>query len=213
MTAIVWDKVGERRYETGIDRGVLYPPGGDAVPWNGLTSVTESRAREVKSFYMDGIKYLDQSVPGSYSAKLQAFTYPEELDALLGNPELSRGVTIYDQRASLFHLSYRSHIGNDLEGIDHGYKIHVVYNITASPSDVAFDTIGDSISPHGFEWELSGASNQMVGVRPTNHLSFDSRYVEPTLLSQIERYLYGTDTADPYLPGLIVLLGLLGILS
>src|SRR5205814_4672502 len=108
VTALIWDKVGDHKYETGVDHGVLYLTDGSAVPWNGLASVVESRTREVKSFYLDGTKYLDHIVPGDYSAKVQAFTYPDEMDALLGNVNFVPGVTIYDQWAHPFHLSYRT---------------------------------------------------------------------------------------------------------
>ena len=107
MTALEWDKVGERFYETGIDRGVLYPRFGDAVPWNGLTNVAEEIGREVKSYYMVGVKYLDHHVPGSYSAKLDAFTYPDVLDELTGVKVFAPGVFLHDQRSEVFHSQFR----------------------------------------------------------------------------------------------------------
>ena len=142
MTALVWDQVGERRYETGVDRGVLYPPIGNPVPWNGLVSVNETVSREVKPYYIDGIKFLDHHVPGSYAAKLVAFTYPDEMDGLVGTQEFSPGVFIHDQRSpKLFNLSYRTRVGNDLEGLDHGYKIHILYNLLATLDDVTYTTL------------------------------------------------------------------------
>ena len=127
MTALAWDRVGDRRYETGVDRGVLYLPDGTAVPWNGLTSVTETKSREVKSYFLDGVKFLDHYIPGTYEAKLSAFTYPDELEALLGSSEMAPGIVVYDQRANLFHLSYRTLIGNDIDGLDHGYQCAQAY--------------------------------------------------------------------------------------
>jgi hypothetical protein len=191
MTVLEWDKAGERRYETGIDRGVLYTRDGLAVPWNGLTSVTEAVGRDVKSYYLDGVKYLDQYVPGSYSAKLTAFTYPDELEALLGMREYYPGVFLHDQRPQLFHLSYRTRVGNDLEGTDHGYKIHIVYNVLAIPSDKDMNSLSDSANVAPFEWTLSGTPSVMFGVRPTAHVSLDSRRIGPGILYLLEGLLYG----------------------
>lgn len=209
MTELVWDQAGERRYETGIDRGVLYLPA-SVVPWNGLVSVTEDRSRDVKSYYIDGIKFLDRHIPGSYSSKLQAFTYPDELDELLGISEFAPGVQLHDQRTRLFHLTYRTGVGNDLVGLDHGYKIHILYNILANPSDVVFDSIGDkktSIKP--FEWNLSGTPQNVFGIRPTSHISLDSRRIDPDLLETVEGMIYGTSEDDPSLPDLVDLLALI----
>src|SRR4051794_35793639 len=121
MRALEWDKVGERFFETGVDRGVLYPPAGDAVTWNGLTGITENTTGEVKSFWLDGVKYLDHFVPGAYSAKLEAFTYPDILDELTGTKAYAPGVFLHDQRARGFSLSYRTGVGNDLNQ-ELGYK-------------------------------------------------------------------------------------------
>lgn len=200
MTALEWDKVGDRRYETGIDRGVLFLPNGSAVPWNGLTAVTENVGREVKSYYLDGIKYLDHYVPGSYSAKMSAFTYPDELETLLGVPEYASGVFLHDQRAKLFSLSYRTLIANDVDGTDHGYKVHIIYNILAIPSDNEMSSISDSTDVKPFEWNLTATPNVMLGIRPTAHISLDSRRIAPDLLTAIELLLYGSADDDPYLP-------------
>jgi len=208
MTALEWDKVGDRRYETGVDRGVLFPPSGSAVPWNGLTSITETVSREVKSYYIDGVKFLDHHIPGSYSAKLSAYTYPDELDQLLGMSEFVPGVFLHDQRIKLFHLSYRTLVGNDIDGTDHGYKVHIVYNVLAVPSDKAMDTISEQASVDPFEWDLTGTPNLMFGARPTAHISLDSRRIAPTTLELIEGLLYGTSDADPNLPTLVDLLAM-----
>jgi len=210
MTALAWGAVGDRRYETGIDRGVLYMLDGSAIAWNGLTGVNEVRTREIKSYYLDGVKYLDRHVPGSYAAKLTAFTYPDELEGLLGNPEFAPGVTVYDQKASYFHLSYRTGIGNDVDGKDHGYKIHVVYNVTASPSDVGIATLGESVVATPFEWNLVGTPQLLYGLRPTSHISIDSTRIDPDVLELVEAALYGTELTDATLPDLIDLLTLMG---
>lgn len=206
---LVWDEVGERRFETGIDRGVLFPPSGPAVPWNGLTSVTEVLTREVKSYYIDGIKYLDHHVPGSYAAKLQAFTYPDELEKLLGTTEFAPGVFLHDQgRVRLFNLSYRTRVGNDVDGIDHGYKVHILYNILATPSDQTFDSLGENLEPEPFEWNLTGTPPLMFGVRPTCHVSLDSRSIAPAMLDDLEELIYGTPLVDPNLPSFVDLMAM-----
>jgi hypothetical protein len=201
MTVLEWDKVGDRRYETGIDRGVLFPPNAPAVPWNGLTSVTETVSRDVKSYYLDGVKYLDHHVPGSYAAKLAAFTYPDELETLLGMTEYAPGVFLHDQRAKLFHLSYRTLVGNDVDGTDHGYKVHIVYNVLAIPSDKAMSSVSNQVSVEPFEWDLTGTPNVMFGIRPTAHISLDSRKITPVVLTTVEGLLYGTPYVDADHPG------------
>jgi hypothetical protein len=211
MTALAWDKVGDRRYETGVDHGVLYLPNGTAVAWNGLTAVSETRTREVKSYFIDGIKYLDYHVPGTYTAQLSAFTYPDELETLLGNPNWAPGVVIYDQHAKPFHLSYRTRVGNDLDGLDHGYKIHLVYNVLAVPGDVEMASLADNVEPTTFTWALTGVPNAMVGIRPTNHISVDSRTLAPAKLTLLEEMIYGSASgADAHLPAMIELLDTVG---
>jgi hypothetical protein len=208
MTALVWDQPGDHRYEAGIDRGVLYSPGGSAVPWNGLVSVSEGRSRELKSYYLDGVKYLDYSVPGAYSAKVQAFTYPEILDELIGNHELHLGLTVHDQRASCFNLSYRTKIGNDTDGENHGYNIHLIYNVLASQSDPTFNTIGESFSSATFEWTLVAVPNSPSGFRPSSHFSADSTRLPSDKLANLENYIYGTSSSDPAMPDLATLVSL-----
>jgi len=208
MTALAWDRVGDRRYETGVDRGVLYLPDGTAVPWNGLTSVTETKSREVKSYFLDGVKFLDHYIPGTYEAKLSAFTYPDELEALLGSPEMAPGIVVYDQRANLFHLSYRTLVGNDIDGLDHGYKIHLVYNILAVPDDVEMASLGGSVDPATFTWNLTGVPDQILGIRPTNHISLDSRKVDPEKFTMFETTIYGSDEDDPHLLPMIDMLNM-----
>lgn len=208
MTALAWDQVGDRRYESGVDRGVLYTRDGIAVPWNGLVSVTENTEREVKSYFIDGIKFLDHQVPSVYSAKLGAFTYPDELDELIGVSKFVPGVFVHDQRSKLFHLSYRTREGNDLEGPEADYKIHIVYNVLAVPSSAAFNSISNSPATALFEWSLTSAPPQMLGIRPTSHISLHSRSIDSTLLEILENLLYGTDDADPSLPDLVDLLAL-----
>lgn len=211
MTALEWGTVGDRRFETGVERGVLYLLDGSAVPWNGLTEITDDRASEIKSYWIDGVKYLDHYVPGAYSGKISAFTYPDEFDAVLGNADFAPGVITYDQPVSLFHLSYRTLIGNDIDGAEHGYLLHVLYNLTAKQGSVTAKTIGDQIEPNVFQWDILGTPPLMSGIRPTNHISFDSRHMNPATLAEVEALLYGTDDADPAIPDLVDLLAMVEV--
>lgn len=212
MTALVWDQAGERRYETGIDRGVLYPPNASVVPWNGLISVNEVVSREVKPFYIDGIKFMDHHVPGSYSAKLAAFTYPDAMDSLVGTEEFAPGFFVHDQRSpQLFNLSYRTRVGNDLEGLEHGYKVHILYNLLAILSDTTMSTLADSVEPQSFEWSIyaSPSHSPESGIRPTSHISLDSRRMDPLILLAIEATIYGSADKDPSLPRMVEFLSLM----
>lgn len=201
MAELVWDQVGERMYQTGIDRGVLYLPDGSGVPWNGLVSVTEIFSREVKAFYLDGVKYLENHTPGDFSADLKAFTYPDEFDAINGIVE-DDGVFYHDQRITSFGLSYRTKIGNDVSGTDHGYKLHILYNLRANPSDASYESIGERADPLVFNWRLSGVPVSTLNHKPTCHISIDSTKIDPVLLSVFEAKLYGTEDTDPELPPL-----------
>jgi hypothetical protein len=188
---------------------VLYPLDGDAVPWNGLISVNETLGQEVKSYYIDGVKFLDQSIPGAYFAKLSAFTYPDELDELVGIGEFAPGVFVHDQQTSkFFNLSYRTMVGNDSEGFSHGYKIHILYNLLAVLSDTTMGTIGESVAPQVFEWSVSGTPPPpLIGIRPTSHISLDSRRLDPERLATLEATLYGSEDQEPNLPNFNALLG------
>jgi hypothetical protein len=210
MARLEWDKVGERFFETGVDRGVLYLPSGVGVPWNGLSQVTENKSREVKSYYLDGVKYLDHFVPGAYAAQLQAFTYPDELDMLLGNTEFAPGVVLHDQQAKPFSLSYRTRLGNDLEGVEYGYRLHIVYNVTASPSGGAMVTLGDRQEASAFTWDLTAVPSQMFGIRPTAHVSLVSTAIDELLLGQLEDALYGSVGLGALLPDFIELMDMVG---
>jgi hypothetical protein len=202
MTAIAWDEVGTRRYEAGVDRGVIYLIDGSAVPWNGLVSVDEDTSREVKPFFLDGHKFLAAHILGPYSAKLKAFTYPDELDDVLGTAWISPGVRLHDQPAKTFTLSYRTKVGNDTEGLEHGYKLHVIWNILAVPSSNSNETIGATVEPEVFEWDLEAtatrhAAGTLGTFRPISHVSFDSRTMDPTYLAAVEAQIYGTEETAP----------------
>jgi hypothetical protein len=203
MATLVWDKIGERVYQTGVDRGVLYLHDGTAKVWNGLTSVEESSGLELKEFHLDGVKYLQTLVPGDFSGNLKAYTYPEEFESISGINTGFLGLGIYEQPVQSFNLSYRTRIGDDIAGTERGYKIHILYNITALPSSYTFDTFTDSaVQPIEFSWDLSGTPEKLEGFRPSVHVSIDSTKTTSELLKQLEDVLYGTSTSDPRLPSL-----------
>lgn len=203
MATLVWDQVGERIYQTGVDRGVLYLHDGRVAVWNGLTGIEEASDSELKSYYLDGVKYLETLIPGDFSGKLKAFTYPDEFDSVNGIEIGFLGFGIYNQPAKSFNLSYRTKIGNDMSGLEHGYKIHVLYNVFAVPDSYGFDTSSDSaVQPIEFGWTLSGIPEKLVGFRPIVHVSIDSTKLDPVDLKILEDILYGTNTQDPRLPPL-----------
>lgn len=201
MTALAWDEVGERTFETGVDRGVLYLASDQAVAWNGLTSVEEQSSRESQSFYLDGVKFLERVSPGDFSGVIRAYTYPVEFEVVQGVQEIYDGLSIYDQPSRSFSLSYRTKIGNDVDGEDHGYKLHILYNLIAIPDSVGYSSINESVTPIEFSWTLKGTPVSLTGFRPTVHISIDSR-ADPDRYAAVERLLYGTEDDDPVLPAL-----------
>lgn len=201
MTALVWDKIGERIFETGVDRGVLYLKDDTAVAWNGITGVEESSNPELKSLYLNGLKYLEYLSPGDYSAILKAITYPDEFESVGGIYKSINGISFYDQPVRSFSLSYRTKIGNDLDGEDHGYKIHIVYNVIADPATKVYASLGERIQPADFSWNLTGRPPDWsyFPTRPTSHIALDSRKIDPDILSSFEDILYGTESESPRL--------------
>jgi hypothetical protein len=199
VPALQWDQVGDRRFEAGVDRGVLYL-GDDAVAWNGLTGVDESPNTESRSFYQDGVKVLDVKVLGEYAATLKAYTYPDEFDQVLGIANDGKGLFIHDQRPRPFDLCYRTRIGNDVDGIDHGYRLHLLYSLMAVPNGTSFGTTESNVSPVEFSWALTSTPQDVTGYRPTAHLSIKSTDIDPGYMNFIESILYGTETSEAYLP-------------
>lgn len=200
MTALQWDQVGDRRYETGIDRGVLYLPDGTVAPWNGLTGIDSGGSSESESLYLDGVKFLERYKPGDFQASLKAFTYPDEFNVCLGNVEVHEGLTYHDQTIETFGLSYRTLIGNDVEGTALGYKIHLLYNLIAIPDNSSYSSLNESVSPLEFSWTLKGIPKNILGYKPTVHISIDSTKTDAARMEDVEELLYGTDTDDPRLP-------------
>ena len=201
MAKLVWDQTGERLYETGVDRGVLFVYDtdgneyGTGVPWNGLTAVNETPSgAESNPQYADNIKYLDLYSAEEFGATIEAFTYPEEFEECDGSAELARGVTIGMQNRKMFGFSYRTLVGNDTEGTDHGYKLHLVYGAKASPSEKNRSTVNDSPEAVTFSWEVTTTPVNVAGFKPTAHLVIDSTKADPTKLAELEKKLYGDDS-------------------
>ena len=211
MGKLQWDQTGERFYETGVDQGVLYLADGRGVPWNGLTAVDEASGNvNQTSYYIDGVRYFTQRSVGDYSATLKAFTYPDEFMEFDGYQEAADGLILDSQPVlNEFGLSYRTRVGNDIDGTDHGYKIHLAYHMTAVPSSRSFGTMGDSVDPMLFSWTISGTPEVLAGYRPTCHVIIDSRKVSPAMLAVVEEILYGSDISDARLPTLFELVDLL----
>lgn len=199
---LAWDKVGEKTFQTGIDRGVLYLNDGRAVAWNGLISVEEVTTAEIKPYYLDGVKYMNNVIPGDFQGKLKAFTYPEEFNEVNGIAVVSPGLFYHDQPVKSFGLSYRTGRGNDTKGLDLGYEIHILYNLVAIPDSVGFDTLtqDSQIKPYEFSWTLTGRPVKLEKNRPTVHISILSTETDPGILQVIEDILYGTDVSLPRLP-------------
>lgn len=206
MTALVWDQVGERVYETGVDHGVLYMPDEtgayiDGVAWNGLTGITESPSgAEPNAQYADNIKYLNLYSAEEFGATLEAFTYPDEFAVYDGLESPTPGVTVGQQSRKTFGLSYRTKIGSDLDGDDHGYKLHLVYGCTASPSEKAYNTINDSPEAIAFSWTIATVPVAVEDLRPTSIVTVDSTVVDADALAALETILYGSVGVDPRLP-------------
>jgi hypothetical protein len=203
---LVWDKVGERLYETGVDHGVLYIPdsGGsyvDGVAWNGLTSVSEAPSgAEPNAQYADNIKYLNLFSAEEFGATLEAFTYPDEFAQFDGLGTPTPGVVVGQQVRKPFGLSYRTKIGNDIDGDDHGYKIHLIYGCYASPSEKAYNTINDSPEAINFSWAITTTPVAVPGMKPTSQIVIDSTKVDADTLAALEQLLYGDTGVDPSLP-------------
>ncbi len=206
MAPLVWDEVGRRFYETGVDRGVLYIPNAqgdyvDGVAWNGLTSISETPSgAEPNAQYADNIKYLNLFSAEDFGATLEAFTYPDEFAQFDGLGIPADGVTVGQQFRRSFGLSYRSKLGNDVEGGDYGYKLHLIYGCVASPSEKAYNTINDSPEAIVFSWSISTTPVAVPGMKPTSIITIDSTKVDPATLAVLERRLYGDAAVDPSLP-------------
>lgn len=199
MATIQWNKIGDRLYEAGVDRGVLYLNDSAGVPWNGLLSVDDKSVGDSPaSYYADGAKFLVVASPTDFEATIQAFTYPEEFEICDGTQSITDGLKATQQPQQEFGLSYRTGIGSDLDDAL-GYKIHLIYNALATPSEKAYVTKTDDPSAMTFQWDITTTPDPIVGFRPTAHVVIDSTAIKPNLLVTIENILYGTDDDPPTL--------------
>lgn len=205
MSKLVWDEVGTRTFETGVDRGVLFPMKGGVyqkgVAWNGLTGVNEQPSGgEDNSIYADNIEYLNIKSAEKFGATIECYTYPDEWAQCDGSAELAKGVTIRQQTRSKFGFSYRSKIGNDTEGDDYGYTIHLVYGCSASPSEVNRQTVNETPEAISLSYSISTTPVLIEGFKPSAHLEINSTKCDPDKLAEFEKILYGDDDNESRLP-------------
>lgn len=205
MAKLVWDKTGERLYETGVKQGVLYVQESGAYPkgvaWNGLTAVTESPSgAEANPLYADDTKYLNLMSAEEFGGTIEAYMYPDEFKVCNGETELTTGVVIGQQARKSFGLCYRTTIGNDVDGNEHGYKLHLVYGALASVSEKSYATINDSPEAITFSWEFNTTPVNVTGHKPTSILTIDSTKVDAEKLAALEVKLYGSESEEAMLP-------------
>ena len=202
MAVLTWDQTGEKLYETGVQKGVLYPMDGavygKGVAWNGLTAVNETPSgAESTKLYADDIKYLDIRSAEEFGATIEAYSSPEEFDACDGTASLADGVNIGQQNRKGFGFCYRSTIGNDTEYNNYGYKLHIIYGLTASPSERSYSTVNDSPEAATLSWEVSSTPVNVAGFKPTSIVTINSKKINPEALKEIEDALYGTVEVEP----------------
>lgn len=205
MSKLVWDQTGERLYETGVRNGVLYIPTAGVyskgVAWNGLTAVTESPSgAEATPLYADDIKYLNLMSTEEFGATIEAYTYPDEFAECDGSAALVDGVYIGQQARKTFGLCYRTTLGNDVDGNDYGYKLHIIYGCLAAPSEKGYATINDSPEAITFSWEVSTTPVNVTGAKPTASITIDSTKADATKLAALEDILYGNESEEARLP-------------
>lgn len=201
MSKLIWGAAGERHFETGVDRGVLYLPGRDGIAWSGLTSVQESPSGgESKAYYIDGLKFANVSALEEFEATIEAFSAPYEFGECDGTAEVHRGLFVTEQPRKPFSFSYRTLIGNDLESTDFGYKLHIVYHALAESADRTYRSLSDDPSAEVRSWNITTQPSLIPGRKPTAHLVIDSRRVDRVILGLLEAQLYGANGVPPRLP-------------
>lgn len=202
MSKIKWDETGKRFYETGVDHAVLYPIDNSGkyskgVAWNGITAITENPSgAEANPLYADNIKYLNLIAAEEYGCTVEAYTYPDEWAACDGSAEVVAGVVIGQQNRKTFGLSYRTKLGNDVDGQDHGYKLHLVWGGLAAPSERGYQSVNESPEAINFSWSVSTTPVDVPGFKPTASMTIDSTKVDEELLADLEDILYGTEGTD-----------------
>lgn len=201
MARLNWEAPSKRFYNNGVDRGVLYVGSDTGVAWQGLVAVRESpTGGEAKPAYIDGVKFRNISSAEEFAATIEAFSAPKEFDPCDGIKSIQNGLMVTQQRRRPFNFSYRTNIGNAAGEDDSDHQIHIVYNALAGPSEREHSTLGSSSEAKSMSWDLTTLPPSMPGVRPTSHLTIDSRYTPPNLWAYLEGVLYGTEEFDPELP-------------
>lgn len=204
MSRLNWDVTGERRFESGVSKGVLYPINNSGVytpgvAWNGLTGVTDSPSgAELTDLWADGIQYASLRSSEKYGATIESYTYPDEFAECDGSSEPVTGLYLGQQKRKTFGFCYRTEIGNDQDGLENSanYKLHLIYGATASPSEKAYATINDSPDAITMSWEIATTPVTVTGYKPTAHLTIDSTKVDAAKLAALEAILYGVDAVE-----------------
>lgn len=203
MARLTWGDIGSRYYEAGVDRGVLFIDSGSGVAWHGLSSVSESPSGgEPRPFYYDGFKFLNLSSSEDFEASIEAYSAPPAFDKCDGRAEIANGLIATQQPRYPFDLTYRTLVGNDVDGHDHGYKIHLVYNALAKPSSTSHKTLSDSVDVGAKSWDITTRPPKMTAGKPTAHFVVDTRYAPAVLVAHLEGILYGTDDTTSRMPSL-----------
>lgn len=203
MAEILWDQLGSRYYETGVDRGVLYRHGVSGVPWNGLVSVGISPSGgTTTALYIDGVNHYNRIANEQFSGSIEAYTYPEEFAFCDGSGQTGTGLSYSQQDRLPFDLSYRTLVGNDLEGTSHGYKIHLIYNALATPTNRSWKSLNDATDADTFSWTIVTTPVRIIPRKATSKLTVDSRKAPAEMLKQLEDILYGRSGSDPRMPSM-----------
>lgn len=206
MSKLAWDETGKRLYETGVRKTVLYPQGSNGeypagYAWSGVTNITEKpTGAEATALYADDVKYLNLISNEDLEASIEAYMYPDEFAECDGSAELVPGVTVTQQKRKSFGLAYQTALGNDTDGYDHGYKIHLIYGCVAAPSEKAHATVNDSPEAMTMSWEIKTTPVSVDGLKPTAGITIDSTKVEEKKLKKLEDILYGTVGEEARLP-------------
>jgi len=206
MSKIVWDQIGEKVFETGVKNGVLYPRDNNGayplgVAWNGLVSISESpTGAEANPLYADDIKYLNMTSVEEFEASIEAYTYPEEFELCDGSANLAAGVKVGQQTRTAFGLAYKTTLGNDILDVEYGYKLHLIYNALAAPSEKAYSSINDSPEAITFSWDITTTPVNVNGKKPTASVIIDSTKANAEKLAALEVILFGAPGVDPRLP-------------
>lgn len=201
MARINWEANGAHFFEAGVDRGVLYVGANPGVPWTGLVNVNVKQSGgKTKARWLDGIKISNRASPEEFECVVEAYTYPIEFEVCDGTRRIENGLRIKQQKRKPFNLVYRTRIGNEIEGSEFAYRIHILYNLTAEPTDRGYRTLSDQPEPLLFSWNVTSRAPMVSGFRPSSEFQIDSRDIPTDLLSAVEDILYGTENTEPSVP-------------